>query len=254
MCGRYAAVRAADELAAEFDVDVVSEDAADRAASWNVAPTDGARVVLDHPRLVGSEDARESAADGAGTGVLRELHLARWGLLPAWSSGPGAKGAPMFNARLETVADKPAFAKSLVTRRCLVPADGYYEWRKNPEGSGLPAKTPFYIHPADGSSLAFAGLYAWWRDPTREEDDPARWLLSTTIVTQAARDGLEAIHDREPVALPHSRVDEWLDPAMTDADAALAILAGPPPELVWHEVSARVGSVRNDDAGLIEPV
>lgn len=163
MCGRYAAQRSADELAREFDLEMVSEDAREAAPSWNVAPTDAVRIVRE-----------------------RELHLARWGLLPAWSKGPGAKGAPMFNARIETVATKAAFAKSLTTRRCLVPADGYYEWRKNAPGGPLPAKTPFYITDPSGASLAFAGLFAWWRDPAREEDDPARWLLSATIITRPA--------------------------------------------------------------------
>jgi putative SOS response-associated peptidase YedK len=124
-----------------------------------------------------------------------------------------------------------------------VPADGYYEWRTEPSpDGGKPVKTPFFIHRAaaeDGTtpSLALAGLYSWWRDPARDDDDPERWVLSTTVLTQPARDGLEAIHDREPVVLPADAVDAWLDT-----------------ELRWHEVGTRVGSVRNDDARLIEAV
>lgn len=238
MCGRYAAQRSADELAREFDVAVVAEDAQFWQASWNIAPTDPVRIVLDR----------------AGDEVTRELHAARWGLLPAWSKGPGAKGAPMFNARIETVQDKPAFAKSLTARRCLVPADGYYEWRKNAPESALATKTPFFIADPTGASLAFAGLYSWWRDPERAEDDPARWLLSATIITQPARDGLEAIHDREPVVLDRDRVAAWLDPSVTDPGAALSVLGEPGPELTWHEVSPRVGAVRNNDPGLIDAV
>lgn len=236
MCGRYAAQRSADELAREFDVEVVAEDAEFWQASWNIAPTDPVRIVLDR----------------RGEEPSRELHAARWGLLPAWSKGPGAKGAPMFNARIETVETKPAFAKSMTTRRCLVPADGYYEWRKNAPESGLAPKTPFFIADPTGASLAFAGLYAWWRNPDETAPDP--WMLSTTIITQPARDGLESIHDREPVVLDHDRIAAWLNPGVTDPADALAVLRHAGPGLTWHEVSTRVGSVRNNDPGLIEAV
>ncbi|PWD50264.1 DUF159 family protein [Serinibacter arcticus] len=248
MCGRYAAFKEAQDLAQEFDVEVIEEAAAAYEASWNVAPTDGVRVVLDRAPKPGGSDG--STPDH----VTRELHVARWALVPSWSKDLRGRGAPMFNARIETVADKPAFAKSLGARRCVVPADGYFEWRTQeaPDG-GKPVKTPFFIHPADPGSLAFAGLYSWWRDPEKAEDDPDRWVLSTTILTQPARDGLEAIHDREPVVLPHESVASWLDPALTRAEDALAVLAVAPPALEWFEVSARVGSVRNNDPGLIQP-
>src|SRR5690606_18322584 len=95
-------------------------------------------------------------------------------------------GPPLINARIETVAEKRSFAKSLTTRRCILPGDGYYEWRKNGDDARA-KKTPFFIHRADAAPLAFAGLYAFWRDPTKNDDDPARWLLSTTILTRPAR-------------------------------------------------------------------
>ena len=249
MCGRYAAFREAQDLAEEFDVERIEDAVLAREASWNVAPTDAVRVVLERA-------AKEESPD-AGV-VTRELHLARWGLLPAWAKGLRG-GPPLFNARLESVADKPAFAKSLVTRRCIVPADGYFEWRTDPApDGGKPTKTPFFIQPAppehgSPASLAFAGLYSWWRDPAKGED-PERWILSTTVLTQPARDGLEAIHDREPVVLPPDAVDAWLDPAVASADDALAVLAAAPPELVWYLVGAGVGSVRNNSAALIAPV
>lgn len=251
MCGRYAEFRSADELADELDIDVVTEAARELPPSWNTAPTDRVRIVLDR-----APKSDEHVSEGEGRS--RELHLARWGLLPSWSKGPGAKGAPLFNARLESVAEKPAFAKSLVTRRCLVPADGYYEWRKNESihtaavtAGTMAPKTPFYITDPTGATLAFAGLYAWWRDPTRPEDDPDRWVLSSTILTQKARDGLETIHDREPVVLSPESIAAWLHPAITTADEALGVLAEPGPPLEWYEVGAAVGSVRNNDPGLI---
>ncbi|TGO06135.1 SOS response-associated peptidase [Serinibacter arcticus] len=257
MCGRYAAFREAQDLAREFDVEVVEAAAAEHEASWNVAPTDGVRVVLDRAP---KPDRGDVGVDGGTGAVTREMHLARWALVPSWAKALRGGGAPMFNARIETVATKPAFRTSLAARRCVVPADGYYEWRTDPApDGGKPVKTPFFIHraaAADGTtpSLAFAGLYSWWRDPAREEDDPERWVLSTTVLTQPARDGLEAIHDREPVVLPADAVAAWLDPTCTGADDALEVLAAAPPELRWYEVGTRVGSVRHNDARLLEAV
>lgn len=265
MCGRYAEYRSAEELADELDVDVITEAARELPPSWNTAPTDPVRMVLDRIR---AEEARAEQAQDEGVGAedvrsdpARELHLARWGLLPSWSEGPAAKGAPLFNARLESVARKPAFAKSLLTRRCIVPADGYYEWRKNSgqheaavQAGRMRPKTPFYIRDPSGATLAFAGLYAWWRDESKAADDPDRWVLSTTIITEGARDGLEAIHDREPVVLASDSIGAWLDPSLRTAEEALAVLAEPGPPLEWFEVGAAVGSVRNNDPGLILPL
>lgn len=152
---------------------------------------------------------------------------------------------------METAATKRSFAKPLQSQRCVVPAGGYFEWRVN--STTPPTKTPFYIADPSGVSLAFAGLYSWWRDPARADDDPARWVLSTTILTTTARDGLEAIHDREPIVLDRSALTSWLAADVT-TDGALKILKAPGPELAWHEVSPRVGSVRNNDADLVRAV
>src|SRR5690606_25996273 len=173
---------------------------------------------------------------------------ARWGLAPAIADDV-RMGARMINARIETVAEKNAFAKSLRTRRCILPADGYYEWRKGAEG-----KTPHFIHRADAAPLAFAGLYAFWRDPTKADDDPARWLLSATILTQPARTQLAGIHDREPVVLRRAAVAQWLDPAVTSPEEALAAVVPERPRLQFHQVGPRVGNVRVDSPELIEPV
>ena len=233
MCGRYASFRQAQDLADAFDVAEIAEDAAEVRPSFNVAPTDQVRVILER-------------TDG---GLRREMHAARWGLVPAFADDPRI-GARMINARIETVAQKNAFAKSLRTRRCILPADGYYEWRKDTGGQ----KTPHFIHRADAAPLAFAGLYAFWRDPTKDENDPARWLLSTTILTQPAREQLAGIHDREPVVLRSEAVAQWLDPSVTSPDEALAAVTPDRPSLQFHRVGPRVGNVRVDSPDLIEPV
>ncbi len=231
MCGRYASFRQAQELADAFDVAEMTDEAIEIHPSFNVAPTDQVRVVLER-------------ADAG-----REMHAARWGLVPAFADDPKI-GARMINARIETVAEKNAFAKSLRTRRCILPADGYYEWRRNPDGS----KTPHFIHRADATPLAFAGLYAFWRDPSKAESDPDRWLLSTTILTQPARSQLAGIHDREPVVLRRGAVAQWLDPSVTAPEEALAVIAPERPRLQFHRVGPQVGNVRVDSPGLIEPV
>ena len=234
MCGRYASFRHSQDLADAFDVAVVSEGAAQVRPSFNVAPTDDVRVVLE----------RSDSPDAA-----RQMHTARWGLVPAFATDPRI-GARMINARIETVAEKNAFAKSLRTRRCIIPADGYYEWQKNSDGS----KTPHFIHRTDAAPLAFAGLYSFWRDPSKDEDDPSRWLLSTTILTQPARSQLAQIHDREPVVLRRTSVAQWLDPTITAPDEALAAVRPDRPRLDFHRVGPRVGNVRVDSPDLIEPV
>lgn len=232
MCGRYASFRQAQELADAFDVAEITEEAGSVHPSFNVAPTDQVRVILER-------------TEGA---TRREMHSARWGLVPAFADDVRI-GARMINARIETVAEKNAFAKSLRTRRCILPADGYYEWRKGAEG-----KTPHFIHRADAAPLAFAGLYAFWRDPTKADDDPARWLLSATILTQPARTQLAGIHDREPVVLRRAAVAQWLDPAVTSPEEALAAVVPERPRLQFHQVGPRVGNVRVDSPELIEPV
>ena len=264
MCGRYASFREAQALADAFDVEEISEAARQAPASYNVAPTDGVRVVVERmPRATadGAASPAQSSSPGqagpvgeqAGS-VRREMHLARWGLVPGWAKDLSI-GSRMFNARSDSLATKRSFAPSLTKRRCLVVADGYYEWLKEDvPGQSRPRRTPFYIHRTDGAPLAFAGLYAWWPDPAKEKGDPDRWVLSTTIVTADARGGLEQIHHREPVVLGEEEARTWLTPALTGADEALAVLEQPSPALTWYEVSARVGSVRNNDPSLIAPV
>lgn len=202
--------------------------------SWNVAPTDPVRIVTER-----YDD------DG---GPLRRLTTAKWGLVPAWAKDPRI-GARMINARRETVLEKPAFRKAALTRRALVPADGYYEWEKSPSG-----KIPTYLHPKTGGPLAFAGLYEFWPDPALPEDHEHKWLMSVTIITTPAADALGHIHDRTPLIIPQDMYADWLDPAARQKeDVALLLDSVPEPVLEPRVVSDKVNSVRNDGPDLILP-
>lgn len=238
MCGRFASFADAQDLADELAVAELAEDARLLPPSWNVAPTDPVRIVV------------ERAAKGSDE-VTRSMRLARWGLVPSWAKDPGA-GARMINARSESLIGKPAFAKPFKTRRCIVLADGYYEWRKLSlpmVGSKKVTKQPYWIHPAGAGVAAFAGLYEFWRNPAASETDPDRWLVSTTVVTRAASDRMAPIHDRMPLVLPQGSWDAWLDPAVGDASDLLRVDNAP---LVTRPVGDAVGSVRNDGPELIE--
>ncbi|SDM33498.1 SOS response-associated peptidase [Allokutzneria albata] len=237
MCGRYATSRSDTELADALGAaKIVGEEPG---PSWNVAPTQLVRVALARaPR-------EEPEAD-----PVRQLCTVKWGLVPSWAKDVKI-GTRMINARAETITSKNAFKAAARKRRCIVPADGYYEWQKNDDGT----KTPFFLH-ADGDLVAMAGLYELWPDPAKREDDPDRWLWTCTILTTTATDALGHIHDRSPVVLPPGEMREaWLDPEMSkpeDVDALLASI--PDPALVPREVSIAVNNPRNNSPDLIEPV
>ncbi len=244
MCGRYAASRDKATLVREFDV--VAAPAAELPADYNVAPTKQVYTVVD--RAPGSEpDAPR-----------RELAVARWGLVPSWAKDP-AVGSRMINARVETLTQKPAYRRAVSRRRCLLPADGYYEWYEPPDGplgrGGRPVKQPFYIHPADGSVLAMAGLYEFWRDPDLPREDPAAWLWTVTVITTSASDDLGRIHDRMPMCVRPDDWGAWLDPALTDGATAVGLLTPATPGwLAAYPVSREVNNVRNNGPDLIEPI
>lgn len=244
MCGRYARSRPDDELVDLFDVtEIVGEPLP---ASYNIAPTQEARVVLERaPR-----EAPGGGSGGGSGGVTRQLRTLRWGLVPVWAKDVKI-GNRMANARVETVTEKPAFKRAAAKRRLLVPADGYYEWEKR-EGR---TKVPHFLHGADEDVLTFAGLYELWPDPAKEEDDPDRWLWTFTILTTRAGDALGHIHDRTPVIVPPDMRDDWLDPTLTDLELVRQVLdALPEPRLDTHEVSTAVNSPRNDSPDLLTPV
>lgn len=176
-------------------------------------------------------------------GGRRVLKRLRWGLVPRWADSSAA-AHHMINARAETVAEKPAFREALRQRRCLIPADGFYEWRKEPVGKG---KTPMCIQLRDRSVFAFAGLWERWRGADGRE------LESCAIITVPANEKIAAIHDRMPAILRREDEDAWLDPAITDPAALLPLLKPLPPEaMVMHEVSPRVNKPEVDEPSLID--
>jgi len=228
MCGRYTQFRDLDDVVQLWDIDQVIADLLD--PSWNVAPTQPVYVAVDR------------VLDGARS---RELHTARWGLVPSWAKDVSI-GARMINARSETITAKPVFRSAAAKRRAVLPADGYYEWTPQKGGS----KRANYLHDPEDQILGFAGLYEWWRP--KGSDEP--WLLSTTIITRPATDELGHVHDRCPVIVPVGMLDDWLAPALTDpadVDALLAII--PEPHLAVRPVGPAVGNVRSNSASLIEP-
>ena len=166
-----------------------------------------------------------------------------WGLVPAWVKDP-RKITLLINARSETVQDKPAFKNAMKRRRCLIPADGYYEWQV---ASGR--KRPFFIHRRDGSPFGFAALAETWIGPNGEELD------TVAIVTAPASPDLAVLHHRVPVTMSPADFERWLDCRAHDVDEVMALLARPAEgEFVWHEVSTRVNSAANDDAQLVLPI
>ncbi len=249
MCGRYASSRRPEDLVEEFEIDK-SEVKESLVPDYNVAPTKQVYAVVERaPSQASGEVPPE-----------RQLRTVRWGLVPFWAKDP-AIGNKMINARMETVAEKPAFKQPFAKRRCLLPADGYYEWyTPDPESgaktkSGKPAKQPFFIHPRDGSSMAMAGLYEIWRDPTREDDDPQRFLWTATVLTTTAEDAVGQIHDRMPLLVERERWGAWLDPAAKDKEELLSLLVPAAPGLLEaYPVSTAVNSVRNNGPELVEPL
>ena len=221
MCGRFVSASDPDGLVRFFVIDERKTD--DLPPSYNVAPTDPVYAVAAH-------DQR------------RYLVSFRWGLVPSWSESP-AVGAKMINARAETAADKPAYREALRRRRCLIPADGFYEWHTDDAG----VKTPHFIHRPDDQPLAFAGLWETWRD---KADPHAPPLKSCTILTRPAVEQLQVLHDRMPVTLPREAWADWLD-ADTPFPAVQDLLRTTPPQLTFRAVSEAVNSVRNNGPQLL---
>ncbi|MFT3943454.1 MAG: SOS response-associated peptidase [Ancrocorticia sp.] len=255
MCGRYASFSALTDIQLAFDLDALGPECEVLTPSWNVAPTQDVGIVVErildgHPsdiravygtQIAGVPTKEPDSSQGSHS-VTRELHVARWGLVPPWSKDP-SKGPQMINARIETLAEKRTFAPSLGKRRCIVPADGYFEWQATAGG-----KIPHYIHATDAAPLAFAGLYGWWKKPD------GSWLLSTTIITRAAEGDLAAIHDRTPIVLTPDEFAAWLDPHQEDKYAALQLIDRSNQPLQADVVGKAVGNIRNNSPENIRPV
>jgi putative SOS response-associated peptidase YedK len=224
MCGRYVITSPPAAIRALFGYG----EQPNFPPRYNVAPTQPIPVV----RLV----------DGKPSFVLM-----RWGFVPAWVKDPKTVSL-MINARGESVADKPAFRNAMRRRRCLMPADGFYEWREAGAGAGAP-KQPYFVRPKSGGPVAFGGLWETWTGPNGEEVD------TVAIVTTRANRTLAFIHDRMPVVVPPEAFALWLDGANVEAEAAAALIAPAPEDLFeYYAVSTAVNRVANDDASLIAPV
>jgi putative SOS response-associated peptidase YedK len=263
MCGRFVSARKRLELLEEFAVerDRVADD---RNPDYNVTPTKRIYAVMERAERAGEAgkaagedrkaDVKPLNEDGAGP--RRELMLLRWGLVPSWAKDDKV-GARMINARVETVAVKPAFRGAFARRRCIIPADGYYEWQAAKDPADKKAKQPFYIYRSDGGILSFAGIYELWRDGSVPSDHEDAWLWTASIITTEATDEIGEIHDRTPMVIPPQSWGDWLDPANNDKELLLAtMLPAPsgPGGLVSHPVSTAVNSVRNNGPDLIEPL
>ena len=250
MCGRYAVTTDPAKLAAE--IDAVNEVPADldgppATPSYNVAPTTTVMTVV-----------KRHATDNAGKGdpddeATLRIRAMRWGLVPPWTKEIG-KGPLLFNARAETAAEKSSFRAAVKSKRCLVPMDGWYEWKKGPAGSnGKPTKIPFFMSPHDGTRLFMAGLWSVWHP--KDGDADASPLLSCTILTTDAVGHLQDVHDRMPLIMPFGQWDKWLDPDHTAPDGLFA----PPSAAIAdaidiREVAPLVNRVSNNSPELLEPV
>jgi putative SOS response-associated peptidase YedK len=223
MCGRFVQERSLTELSELFEAEELADDPGPR---YNVAPTDPAAVIVQRP-------------DGP-----RGVTLFSWGLIPHWAASPGA-AARHINARAETVAASPAFRDSLRRKRCIVPADAFFEWTH-----AGPKRQPHLIRRRDRRTLAFAGLWSSWRP-----GPDAATRRTFTIITTRANAAIAPLHDRMPVALAPADWQRWLDPGTPLDGELLALLEPPDPEpYETFPVAALVNSVRNDGPALIEPL
>ena len=222
MCGRFTLVVGPDRLLASFPGFVFPDEIP---ARYNIAPGQDVALVTN---------------DGRG-----EVQYFRWGLVPSWARDPKI-GNRMINARAETLAEKPSFRTGIRKRRCLILADGFYEWRRDP---GASTKTPIYIRLVSGEPFAFAGLWDSWRTP---EGDPLR---TCTIVTTAPNELLREIHNRMPVILQHDAYGRWLDPTpLRPEDTGGLLVPYPARGMAAHAVSRTVNNPTNDSAECIQPV
>jgi putative SOS response-associated peptidase YedK len=222
MCGRYKLARRKPWIEEYFDIDPWQEDWIPR---YNIAPTQPVPLIRQNP-----------------VNRVREISLARWGLIPSWAKDPSI-GSKTINARSETVMTTVSFRNLFQSQRCLIPADGFYEWKTHGK-----SKQPYCFQVGDGEIFAFAGLWDKWTDPN------GKVIETCTILTTSPNVLLSNIHDRMPVILPQQHYDSWLNSTARDTDSLKKLLvpyAGP---MRGYAVSARVNQALNDDAGCSEPI
>ena len=240
MCGRYALVKSAGELIEEFEITTNRIPAA-LPADWNIAPTREIYVIRNNAN--NSSNTSENS---------RELATLSWGMIAPWSkdrSEAVRSQSQAINARSESVHEKPTFRSAFKSRRCLIPASGYYEWAT--ELGKYESKQPFFIQSeTEGKSLAFAGIFDRWVDPNGEIFE------SASIITRPAVDFLATIHNRMPTFLPTDRWDAWLDPKLNEVEEIrkLMELSDPATGLRAHPVSTKVNATRNNGAELISEI
>lgn len=243
MCGRYASSRRPEDLVEEFDI-VESRIPDVLEADYNVAPTKEVYAVVERPPSKESDEPPQ-----------RQLRVLTWGLVPSWAKDASI-GNRLINARMETVAEKPAYKRAFATRRCLLPADGYFEWYPTQQTTkaGQPRKQPFFVRPRDHGILAMAGLYEIWRDPAKADDAPDRFRWTCTVITTDAEDALGDIHERMPLMVDRERWGAWLDPRVQGAELLDLLEPAAPGRLEAYPVSALVSNVRNNGPELLEPL
>ncbi|MFE7636608.1 SOS response-associated peptidase [Kitasatospora sp. NPDC057518] len=237
MCGRFVSTTTPQDLVSLLG-ELRWDPAETFAPSWNVAPTDPVPAVLERV----DRDTGE---------LLRQLRPLLWGLVPSWAKDPSG-GARLINARSETVDTKPAFRKAFTTRRCVIPADGYFEWREVPAAADRKKyKQPYFL--STGGLMLMAGLYEFWRDHTRPEDDPLAWLATATVITTDATDSAGRVHDRMPLTIAPDDLAIWLSPAHTDPAELHHLLHSPADDtLRVRAVPTTVNSVRNNGPHLLD--
>jgi len=246
MCGRFTLTDPEQDLAVQFNLPEIP----DMQPRYNIAPTQPVAAVRVAP-LAATANAEPSEGDASwgNDDLVRELVMLHWGLIPFWAKDPKI-GARMINARSETVAEKPAFRVAFQRRRCLIAADGFYEWQKVERG-----KQPFYIRLRDARPFAFAGLWEYWKEPDNPSDPSSQSAIieSCTLLTTKPNDLVRPIHNRMPVIVHPRDYDLWLDPQVQDTEKLQSLLrAYPSEEMVAFPVSRLVNSPGNDDPRCIE--
>lgn len=258
MCGRFVASRPVDEIADILDVDDIEVPSELIEPRWNISPqADVLGVTLRRPKPDPEADPSDPLPE-----PRRRLTVFHWGLVPSWAKDPSV-GNKMFNARAETLQDKGAFRTALERRRCLVPADAFYEWEKiggagsGSGGRGRVRRRPWVYKDPDGELLTFAGLWEAWRPrtPDPETGELHEWLLSCTIITTDANEVVAPVHDRMPVVIAPEDRSAWLAPDALEAAEVHALLRpAPAATIIAFPVSNQVSDSRAEGPQLAEPL